>query len=106
MAPRLLALLTAGAVAGFLLAPQAAHGATVCAHRALFVDQLREQHNEMVVAEGLAANGSVLEILTSPEGETWTIIISTPRGFSCVIAVGSHYETVKARKQKGGGKPL
>ena len=41
---------------------------------------------------GLSNNGGVVEILTSPKGVTWTIIITMPNGMSCLVAAGKNWE--------------
>ena len=51
---------------------------------------------------GLAANGSVLEVLASKDG-TWTILITSPNGTSCVVAVGDSWEALKANKTADSG---
>lgn len=43
---------------------------------------------------GLASNGSVLEILTSRSGESWSILVTMPNGMTCLIASGENWEKV------------
>ena len=50
---------------------------------------------------GLAKNGSVIEVLTSDDGETWTILVSQPNGSSCLVAVGEGWEELKRVGAKG-----
>ena len=40
------------------------------------------------MALGLASNGGLLEVLTSGNGGTWTIILTMPNGVSCLVAAG------------------
>ena len=40
------------------------------------------------MAFGVTANGGLLEVLTTKDGSTWTIILSTPRGLTCLTAAG------------------
>jgi hypothetical protein len=40
------------------------------------------------VALGVTANGGLLEVLTAKDGSTWTIILSTPQGLTCMTAAG------------------
>ncbi len=78
------------------------HAATVCSTRTNFLDELSSQHRENPIAMGLAANGSVLEVLASKDG-TWTILITSPNGTSCVVAVGDSWEALKANKTADSG---
>ncbi|MEK9661835.1 MAG: hypothetical protein VW644_08900 [Alphaproteobacteria bacterium] len=43
---------------------------------------------------GLAANGSVLEVLTSNAGESWSILVTMPTGQTSLIASGENWEKV------------
>ena len=81
----------------FLLALLIALPATaqsICVQHADMLSGLEEYYNEMPSTMGLTKNGNMVEILTSPNGETWTIIVTLPNGTSCLIAVGENWETV------------
>lgn len=68
----------------------------VCSERDKFLKHLGgDQYKEAPVAMGLASNGSVLEVLASKEGDTWTIILTMPNGTSCVVASGEAWEDLK-----------
>lgn len=54
---------------------------------------LAGEYQEQPVAIGLADNGSLIEILTSHDGGTWTLIFSTPNGMSCLVATGQDWQT-------------
>jgi len=72
-----------------------------CAPRPELLKQLSKRFNEAPVALGLAKNGSVIEVLTSDDGETWTIMVSQPNGPSCLVAVGEGWEELKRVGAKG-----
>ncbi|UVK40705.1 hypothetical protein LHFGNBLO_002210 [Mesorhizobium sp. AR10] len=78
-----------------------ASGMPPCAPRPELLKQLSKRFNEAPVALGLAKNGSVIEVLTSDDGETWTILISQPNGPSCLVAVGEGWEELKRVGAKG-----
>lgn len=78
------------------------HAATVCGTRSNFLDKLSSQHRENPVAMGLAANGSMLEVLASNDG-TWTILITSPNGTSCVVAVGDNWEALRVNEAADSG---
>ncbi len=65
----------------------------VCSERGKFLERLASGYEEMPVAMGLASNGSVVEVLAS-DGGSWTIIVTTPTGRSCVVASGEAWEDV------------
>ena len=54
--------------------------------------RFRSHHGVDPVAMGLANNGGVIEILSSPRGATWTIILTMPNGVTCMIAAGENWE--------------
>ena len=85
-----IALLTAGLVAGFLM-PASAQ--TICGERADFLAQLQKRHGETPSAIGLSSNGQVLEVLTS-KGGSWTILITSPQGKTCLVAAGEAWESL------------
>ena len=78
----------------------AATGSSPCASRPELLKQLSKQFNEKPVALGLTSNGSLIEVLTSDNGSTWTIMISQPNGPSCLVAAGESWEQLK-RAAKG-----
>ena len=65
----------------------------ICSERGKFIERLATRYHEAPVAMGLAANGSVVEVLASDSG-TWTIIVTTPAGRSCVVASGEAWGDV------------
>ncbi len=66
----------------------------VCGDRTALMTQLKGKYSEQPKSMGLAANGSVLEVLTAKTG-TWTILLTTPNGITCLIAAGEHWEDME-----------
>ena len=83
--------------------PAAVAGSPQCAPRPEFLKQLSKQFHEEPVALGLTNNGSIIEVLTSDDGSTWTIMISQPNGSSCLVAAGEGWEAMKrvAKDERG-----
>lgn len=75
-----------------LLALPAAAQQTPCTHRPTVVDHLASEYAETPVAIGLASNGGVVEVLSSPKSGSWTMIITLPNGSTCMIAAGENWE--------------
>lgn len=69
--------------------------------RGEIADYLGQSFHEEPVAGGLATNGTLLEVFTSPNGESWTIILTRPDGSSQVVAVGETW--LELRRVKGEG---
>ncbi len=67
-------------------------GAQCGPHREV-LKRLAEQHQELPVAVGIADNGRLIEVLASRDGATWTLIVTTPRGVSCLVASGQDWQT-------------
>jgi hypothetical protein len=65
-----------------------------CPQRQLVTDHLRSKYQEAPVAMGLADNGGVIEVFATGEGSTWTILITTPDGATCMIASGQGWEAL------------
>ncbi len=92
----LVGLLVAGA---FTLVGQA-HAQSPGVNRADLVKQLVERHSETPVARGLGSNGGMFEVFSSKDGETWTIIMTTPDGKSYLLGAGEFWATFP-HKDKG-----
>ncbi len=43
---------------------------------------------EKLIARGLSANGRMVEIYATDDGATWTMVVTTPEGQSCIVASG------------------
>ena len=71
-----------------LLWAAVAEAAPFCDDRRNIAEKLNKKHDEQSVAVGLGNNGGLLEIFASPNGETWSIIISNTKGRACIIAAG------------------
>lgn len=54
---------------------------------------LKERYGEHRAAVGLTQAG-IIEIWTSDDGETFSVLATRPDGYSCMISSGEHYETV------------
>lgn len=88
--------------AGALLAVASnASAQIVCKDRTTFLSYLGSSYSESPVAMGLANNGSVLEVLSSKGGGTWTIIVTQPSGVSCIVASGEAWDVPPVQAKLG-----
>ncbi len=75
------------------LAPSAARAdpGAVCAKRSEVVARLREGYGETRRAYGLERADAMYEVFASDGAGTWTIIVSSPDGVSCLVASGRNW---------------
>ena len=76
-----------------------ANAQNACFDRGALIKHLDGKFQEAPVAAGLAANGSVLEVFTSPDGVTWTIVLTQPNGATCVMASGESWMGIPLMKK-------
>ena len=87
--PIMLALLTLAAASG----ARPAAAAPACGERASLLAHLAARFAEQPQSIGLSTDGGVLEVLAAAGG-SWTILITYPKGPTCVIATGQAFETI------------
>ena len=75
------------AVALFLVS-SAAMAQVPCGQRDKIVEWFAVKCKEAPIATGVSSNGRLIEVLSTHDGETWTLIVSSPDGNSCMIASG------------------
>lgn len=92
LSPLILALPFLAATA---TASAAAEDSMACGKRDEMLSHLSGKYNEEPVAMGLATNGSLVEVLASNAGGSFTIVYTTPDGLTCMMAAGSNWEIVK-----------
>ena len=66
-----------------------------CDQRAKVIGHLARKYQETLVAIGVTTSGGMVEVLTSGDGGTWTIILSSPNGTSCLVAAGEGWRALK-----------
>jgi hypothetical protein len=72
------------------------NGEANCGQRTTVLDYLSAKFSEKPIAMGIAANGGLIEVLTSKEGSTFTIIVTMPEGETCMVAAGEGWENLPA----------
>ena len=65
----------------------------ICASHDEMTELLDKRYKERTVAIGIANNGRLMEVFSSEDGSTWTIIMTTPQGQSCVVADGKAWDS-------------
>lgn len=72
------------------------NGQSHCGTRNGVLGFLSTTYAEKPVAMGVAANGGLIEVLTSQHGATFTIIVTMPEGHTCMVAAGEGWQPVVA----------
>ena len=67
---------------------------SACASHAEVLKQLGGAYSEAQVAIGLASNGGVVEVFSTDDGSSWTIVMTMPTGMSCVVTSGEAWEQI------------
>jgi len=69
-----------------------ASGQSACLDHDKLTQMLDGKYSEKPVALGLEASGRLFEVFAADDGATWTMVVTTPEGASCVIAVGEEWQ--------------
>jgi hypothetical protein len=75
-----------------LLASSAASAEVPCGKRDKIIDWLAAKYQEEPVASGISSKGALLEVLSSEDGDTWTILLTAPNGTTCVVDTGQAWQ--------------
>ncbi len=65
-----------------------------CGERAVMIERLKRAFGETQTGLGLVSAESVLEVWSSKETGTWTILTTDPNGQSCMVAAGEAWKTI------------
>ncbi|PCJ09741.1 MAG: hypothetical protein COB16_03365 [Rhodobacteraceae bacterium] len=79
--------------------------AAACGAREDVVKQLEDQYSEKLTAGGLQtapSNNSVVEIWSSEQTGTFTVLMTQANGISCIVAVGTDYFDIGPIKKPKG----
>lgn len=70
----------------------------VCGNRADIIKRLALKYQERVVGQGIAANGSIVEVYAAKSG-SWTITMRHPSGLTCLVATGQNWQQINDKGQ-------
>lgn len=87
--------LALGLAAMTLMSPAASAQSATCLTHDSLAKLLDERYAERRVAAGLAAGGALIELFASAEDASWTMVVTTAAGESCVMAAGEHWMDFK-----------
>lgn len=92
---------TAALIFGTLALAPPVQARTVCAERSIIVERLEDRFHETYQGAGLQSATSLLEIWSSDETGSWTMLLSHADGISCVVASGTSWQFDQASKAAG-----
>ena len=72
--------------------PNRAEAQTVCGKRDDIISQLERKYGETRRSVGVQRGRGVVEVYASAETGSWTILLTDPRGMSCLMAAGEAFE--------------
>ncbi len=82
-------------VTGFTFVASAAMAQPQCNERDNVLDLLAKKYQETPIAAGVTNTGGLVEVLTDIKSGTWTIIVTTPQGMSCLVAAGEGWRNME-----------
>ena len=86
-----------GAVSALVMSGSSAVASEpLCNKRTVVLKTLEKDYGEKPTAFGITENGAMVQLVTSKDGKTWTLVIHNPKGVSCLMAAG---ETWKPRQE-------
>lgn len=65
-----------------------------CADRDRIVERLAAGYGETRQTVGIGSDNTLVEVFASLETGTWTIVVTTPGGPSCLVASGQAYQVM------------
>ena len=87
------ATFTSAAAFAVLAVPGMAVAAPMpCSARADVLTQLASKYHERPSSAALTSDGRLLEVLKSDDDATWSILITTSKGVSCLVAAGESWQ--------------
>jgi hypothetical protein len=80
---------------GFALVASTAMAQPQCNERDNVLELLAKKYKEAPIAAGVTNTGGLVEVLNDPKSGTWTIIVTTPQGMSCLVAAGEGWRNME-----------
>ena len=96
-----IALLILAAVLVLILMIKPAEAMPRCGPRATVLEQLAAEYHEVPIAVAAMKNGGLLEVVATVDGATFSIVVTSPKGWSCIATVGANWHAVEAVRGDG-----
>ena len=66
-----------------------------CNERDNVLELLAKKYKETPIAAGVTNTGGLVEVIATPDGRTWTIIVTWPGDWACMVASGTGWRNLK-----------
>ena len=63
-----------------------------CSDRASIIEQLENRYGETRQSMGLQQGRGLVEVWASEETGTWSIVVTSPQGVTCLMAAGEAFQ--------------
>lgn len=84
-----------------LLLPSMANAAIPDCYRHQELELLLQQrHQESLDQFGLTVTGQLMELFTTEDGSTWTMVLTDPDGTACLVAAGEHWMKIADKDEE------
>ncbi len=84
----------------FVFVVSTAQAQPQCNERDDVLALLAKKYKETPIAAGVTNTGGLVEVLSDEKGGTWTIIVTTPQGMSCLVAAGEGWRDMQHDRSK------
>lgn len=81
------------------ISPALAASSPQCDERGKIIEYMEKKYKETTIAAGVTSGGGLVEVLSTADGGTWTIIITSPQGMSCLMSAGEGWRVQKSKLQ-------
>lgn len=85
------ALLLAALLIGAAGPAAAQQRSTICGDGKTIRDTLRDDYHEVAIGEGLSTSGALMQVFTTRDGSTWTMLLTLPSGMACLLGAGESW---------------
>ena len=79
-----------------ILMTTAAHAKLQCADHDKVAFLLKTKFGETPQTIAVSSQGNMVETFATPDGKTWTIVVTQPSGMACLVSGGTDYRAVPA----------
>jgi len=67
----------------------------LCRQRSEVLSHLARSYGESPRDVGLTDAGNLIEVLSTNDGTTWSIVVTTPQGMTCLVAAGEAWKELR-----------
>ena len=76
------------------------NAAGACGTREALLSSLSNRYKEVPQAFGITYRGELIELLVSPGGTSWSLVVTSPGGPSCLVTAGEGWRVRPSQQSK------